>query len=250
MVQLVSFTKRRFTNWGIFQLFSDINHHLESETDEQFKLFIAKTFEAHKIAFEAYDKALLADKTAGAPGVFDEKRNWALRKIYAICNVHKDFVLDEVRQNASIYLRSILKRYGSISYITKLAQDRKSAAITNMLQDLKAEGAKAHTEALGFDKLIAYIEENNEAFIAARRLVTKENMELAGQVKSNRTSAEEAWDKLRAAINGYVAANVDDAEGFALIDQLNATIEHHKLAVRRARSGKSGDEETSNPPQE
>lgn len=242
MKKIKSFSKSYLTQWAIFQLFSDLLHHIKSSENQVLNTFIARVLEAFEKAFEEYDLTLLAAKTADAPVVFDQNRDWGIRELYSIAKVYEDYFLDENKQEAARFFLDIFKRYGSGNELAQLAQDKQSGAMTNVLQQLMSDAAEGHASALAVEPLISFIDENNTAFINARRAVTEENMKLAGQVKVARTAAEKAWDNLRAAINGYAVVNEDDADCLALIDSLNATIEHHQQVVRRGKAAKPKDE--------
>ncbi|GEM_PF-1322982 len=245
MKKLQSFSKSYFTNLLVFQLFADLLHALKASTDEALKAFIESVLKNFETAFNKYDQTLIASKTAEAPLAFDEKRDWGIRELYAIASVYEDHFLDESKQAAAQFFLSIFKRYGTGSQLSLLAQDEESASLTNILQEMNEERAKTYAAALDVEKLLAYITENNTAFIDARRAVTEENMQLAGQVKNARVEIEKAWDTLRAAINGYAAVKGDDPATASLLDSLNATIEHHKSNVRRAQNAKSDKGETT-----
>ena len=79
MKKLQSFTRNLFTQWVIFQLFSDLLHLIKSTGSEALKAFIQPLLSVFENAFNKYDVTLLAAKNAEAPTVFDEKRDWELK---------------------------------------------------------------------------------------------------------------------------------------------------------------------------
>ena len=250
MKKLQSFTRNLFTQWVIFQLFSDLLHLIKSTGSEALKAFIQPLLSVFENAFNKYDVTLLAAKNAEAPTVFDEKRDWGIKELYAIAAVYADHFLKPAKQQAALFLLAIFKRYGTGADISKLPQDDESGVLTNILQELTADAANPHTTALDVVELVEYIAENNTGFIAGRRLVTEENMQLAGQVKTARSAAENAWSSLRDAINGYAVVNVADADCAALINSLNATIDRYKSNARRARGGKPREDASPETPGE
>lgn len=96
--------------------------------------------------------------------MFDEKRDWGIKELYAIAAVYADHFLKPAKQQAALFLLAIFKRYGTGADISKLPQDDESGVLTNILQELTAD-AKLHTTALDVVELVEYIAENNNLFL-------------------------------------------------------------------------------------
>lgn len=238
MKKIRTFSASLFQKWEIYQLMADLLQLINTKGSEGLKTFVKTLLESTQTSFEKYDDALEAEKKAEAPAQYDEKRDWGIRELWAIVSVYTDHFLVPGQQNAALFFEKIFNKYGSGNAIAQTGRDKQSGILANLLQDIKTEAATPHTAALNLQPLIAYIEENNNAYINARRELTEENLQLAGLTKDTRTVLENDWRNLSTAINGFAMVNQTDTEFINLIDNINATIERYIAAARRRRSTK------------
>ena len=241
MKKIRTFTASLFQKWEFYQLMADLLLLITTKGSEGLKTFVKTLLEGTQASFTKYDDALEAEKKAEAPAQYDEKRDWGIREFGAIVSVYTDHFLIPEKQNAALFFEKIFNKYGSGNAIAQTGRDKQSGILTNFLQDVQTEAATPHAAALNVQPLIAYIEDNNNAYIDARRELTDENLQLAGLTKETRIALENDWRNLSTAINGFAMVNQTDGEFINLIDNLNATIERYIATARRRRNAKPGE---------
>lgn len=222
----------RLSRWEAFQFLDDVLAYAESHEEGMPELLTNKVAEL-RIAFEAYDEALVQEQKASPEALYkaEEERDFAVRKLYGLIKEYSDYRFDKDKENAGKSLLAAFKPYGTGYAIANMAQDAETAVITNLLQDFE-KGQTTQLRLLGLIDLYEILELRNVDFIVAQRNRTEEQFTaITGVVKATRDDAQtkfiefvdvvnalaivegqEKYADLKQAINGILKKYVDRAK--------------------------------------
>lgn len=240
-MKIKSSNLNRLTRWEVFQLLSDALTFAKAAEASASSLYVAR-LNALNVAFEAFDKALVKERATSSAALVaaEDARDYAVRKLYALAVEYADYRFDAQKEAAALAVLKLFRPYGTGPEIARLPQDSETAILTNLLQDLETDTAAAHIAALGLEAVQASMKENNALFAEAQQERRKEQSEyVAGEVKSAREAAQEAFRVFCDTVNALVIVEGD--ENYArLVAQLNTLSDSYLSNVRQRQARKSG----------
>lgn len=197
-----------------------------------------------RAAFDGYDKELVQERTLTPQQLFraEEKRNYAVRKIYQLIRYYSDYRFSEEKERAAKALMRIFKSYGTGSKISRQRQDAKTAIITNLLQELSSNDAPQHIATLQLTDAVETLETNNLVFKKEQQTRRKLQAEFVkGVARSARAEVQNQFIELVTLVNAL--AVVEGEEKYAELKQLLTTIvQKYVSQARQRRKGREVEE--------
>ena len=232
----------KLTRWEVYQLLADAIAFAEAAKDGKGDLYLAVLI-ALQNKFKIFDEALVQEKaTSSVLPDAEERRDYGVRKLYALASEYADFRVDAAKETAAAVILAAFKPYGTGSEIARMAQDAETGVLTNLLQDFRKESVTAALQTLGLVPVAELIEANNQQFGTERLVQTEEKARfVAGAVKIARAEAQEAFRTFCETVNALII--VEGAEKYEmLVPQINTRIQDGiataKQRVERSRTEK------------
>lgn len=240
----ISFTSLdKLTRWESFQFLYDVVDFIDSHSEGMSELFNSK-FAELDAAFKIYDQALVQEGRTAPEELIkaEERRDFAIRKIYSLLREYSDFPFDQNKENAAKSVLEVFKPYGTGNSIAAMAQDSETAVLTNLIQDFEKEGPEDNLDLLGLISIKDELKNDNLTFVAYQQQRRKDNAEfVGGVVKTARTDAQNEFISFVDLVNAL--AIVEGEEKYAALKQTINSL--HKDIVNRAKQRtKKTEEET------
>lgn len=190
-------------------------------------LQLKKVYDELLAAFNAFDQAIIQARKTGYTELlnqYDKDRDAAYRSIVAYL---KGCVAlpDLPKANAAKDLLTIIEKY---PHIPSLPLRDETAAITNLVQDLKTTDANSKLVLLGVDGVLNTMDTKNREFEDTYNLRTEKEALIEVEVgKKTRQALEDAFRNVAGAINGLEVA-VGEELYRVLSDQINREVSKAK----------------------
>lgn len=195
---------RRLSQLDLFQVISNILSFLQAE--DLTVLQLQKMYDVLLAAFNVYDNAIIQSRKTGltAPlNVLDGERDQTIIGFIECLTGLTRLPLAE-KSAAAKELLEIVRKYPNIP---SLPLRDETAAIENLLQDLKVPATAANISLLGLTDFVAVLEDKNTAYgTIYNERTTKEVQIQAEAAKQARTDLEQAFKNVANAINGLEVA--------------------------------------------
>jgi hypothetical protein len=222
-------------NLEFYQFVKDVINVLKSHELESLK--IAEDFEKLNHSFDLFDQCLKKENAFVSPEGMqkaDEDRDFFMRKLYAVVSVFYDYPNAD-KSDAAKALAKVLELYGG-SEIAFLPQNKESAAITNLLQDLNVEPSKKNLVTLGLTDVKEMLENANNLFVDFKQ--NKSNTQaltLRGETKQARQRVVQVWVYICEKINALMVLEPNE-KYVDIIVKVNNYIDKYLSAVEIRRN--------------
>lgn len=211
----------RLGQLDFFQVISNILAFLQAA--DLTALQLQKVYDELLAAFNAYDEAIIQTRKTGLTdplAVLDSERDQSLSG-FNDCLKGYSKLLVPAKAAAAKALLTILEKY---PYIQGLPSRDETAAIINLLHELKTPERTADTNLLGLTDFVTVLEEKNTAYQTTYNQRTeKEAQYQVEAAKTTRLATELAFRNVVNAINGLEAVFGEEAYR-TLSDQINREV--------------------------
>lgn len=232
----------RFNRWELFQFLDDVLTATELQDEGMSELYNNKLADL-RAAFETLDDALVQERNTSPEGLIDaeEKRDYAVRKIYSIAKEYSDYRFDKEKEDAGTALVEIFKPYGTGYAIAMMPQDAETAVLTNLMQDMMNKDGGESLEKLSLVNVYDELMSKNNLFKEKQFSRRKEESEfVAGVVKTARTNAQNEFMAFVAIVNAL--AIVEGQEKYSELKKtINRLLEKY-VATAKQRTTKREEE--------
>ena len=248
-MKVISISKKNLPNEEHYQFFSIVRKIFESIllvanfcSPELWAKFLEQ-YNILNTALEPLVKSPLTDKIEES----DKKRDETLK---GFRNAVKAFLSnkDLAKRDAATLITLLFKKYGKYGKIVKLNYDRETAAINNLVEDLRNKYFDS-VELLGIVQWVDDLDDDNQE---CNNLIEQRDRENSEKPKIKAPEARKAIDdcytELLTTLEAYMINN--PGYGFEpLIDELNSTITRYKIRMAqkegRAKAAKGKDEQST-----
>ena len=215
----------RLSQLDLFQVIKNILSFLNA-ADLQ-RLMLEKVVAELQITFDDYDKAIVQARKTGYTDLLhqiDISRDGVYRSLVAFLKGCLNMSNDDKAADAKTLLE-IIKKYPNIA---TLPLRDETAAITNLLQDLKQPEIGAKINFLGASPFVGMLEDENIKFENLYNQRTEKEALIEVEVgKKTRLALEAAFRNVASAINGLEAAFGEEPYK-VLSDQINREVSRAK----------------------
>lgn len=235
----------KLTRWECFQFLYEVLDYAEFHDDETSELFTTK-LAALRTSFDKYDEALVQEGKASADRLIEaeEKRDFALRKIYALIREYSDYYFETAKADAAKALLKVFKPYGTGYEIAAMAQDTESAIIVNLFQDFDKEENENHLVTLGIVAACNELRNQNSSFIEWQSKRRTENAEyVTGVVKDARIEVQNEFLSFVDVVNALAIVEGEEKYSDLKLKINNVFKEYTSKAKQRTKKKKEETEE-------
>lgn len=185
----------RLTRWEVFKFLDDVLNFAEAREEGLPELYLNKLAEL-RASFVIFDEALVQEGKTSPERLIEaeEKRDYAIRKIYSICREYSDYSFDEAKEDAANALLKLFKPYGTGSVISKMAQDAETAVLINLIQDFETQIGSESLAVLDLVGAFDNLKAANYSFDRKQQeRSTSESEFVAGVVKKARNDVQDEF---------------------------------------------------------
>lgn len=241
-MNITQYILKRLNRWEFFQLTAAALSLMEEKSANMPDSFIEKLSQTHA-SFEIYDIEIVQERRPDINQLIEAEKecNYAIRTMYKVLHTYKNYKYSPEKQDASNYLLTIFKSYGSGREIARQPQDSKTAIIINLLQELSRNLPKQHIATLNLTDAVQALEMNNSVFLDELDARNKFRANFVpGVAKNARMDAQKDFLELMDLINAL--AIVEGEEKYAEIKLLLNTLMQKYVEKVQQRMRKKDDE--------
>ncbi len=220
--------------WEIFQFLTDVLTFTDRVEHEMPKTYTNKLQEL-LTAYDIYDIEVAQERRPTIEQLLEaeERRDYAVRKLYQIIRAYSNYRFDANKEHAAKSLLLTFKRYGTGSKISRQNQDTQTSMISNLLQELARETATQHLATLGLSEVVTALTIDNETFSKEQHIRMKQlAIYVTGVAKSARADVQARFLEFVVVVNALTI--VEGPEKYADLKQkISALVSHYVTQAKQ-----------------